>query len=607
MSGISLLIPKPVVGSGIRLLGQPTIYDALDHSDSAALAFVENDFREEHSNVKRANSFLPLLEALGLNRIKAAIAMIPKMGDHIHRAIEQDDSLSSDSIGGSYFHVMLGEGRLFYNSDCIDCLIKAGLDPKRKNKDGKNPLTLLFSNMLFSRGCLALQENWDIVFDFLSKVTKEDRDHLIKEVLTFMRGQGYPKLAGELSKVFTKGKVFEKGSVGKRARTQWVLEQCQKKFIDVFQKEEGQTEELAVRKFMSNGCGVPDELIDFSLEIQEGAEHTAFGMPPGDNTTCERLLDVVKDCYSFGDATRDAVEKAFHHAATMSKQVADSNKIGVAPPFLTKKYVTAVQKGDTQVMRLGWKRHAITVTFFNGYMVIGNGGPRPDDRSTLTAFKIDPKRVTKKLLEHMVAQSSKSEKEAVEFFYTELPQKLGAILEDGTTKREDETTKAIEGMSPKEQKWGNCPLFSLKAALRVVLFAIKLSKAKAEAEGVNTEEIEAIVAQTKTQTKSFSTELRVHFFLSYLARHAIKFEIPQSAGEVPELLRASKIEIQRKAEEPQLDMFNAKIALATVDKIDKRISKPLLLRQTKARRVVGGLMTLAMAVYFLAQFTELGL
>ncbi len=355
-----------------------------------------------------------------------------------------------------------------------------------------------------------------------------------------------------------------------------------------FSKEEAQQLEVCERRILCNITCVRDKLKDFPKKIQIQEQHSAFGMPVHWDLPCQLLVVVVKEGYSVKDPIRSKVIAAFQHATTMQKQVAEYNEEPGAPLFLTDEYIATVKKGDTQVMRLGWSEHDITVTFFNDYMVIANGGSRP---YTLTAFKIEPQLVTKKLLLAMVAMRYRPQKESVKFFYTELPQRLDAT--------QDATTKAIEEMSPKIQKWDNCSVYSLKCAFRVVLFAIKYQEAvnalqagKAPAE-VNTKQVVA-------QAKSFSTEWRALTLITYLKTNGMKIKYPTSEQEIPQLLEAVKEEIQRKAKKPALEgkmPINNEIVLATIDKITRRVTKPIRRQPPRAREII--LLTGAMGVFLL--------
>jgi len=122
--------------------------------------------------------------------------------------------------------------------------------------------------------------------------------------------------------------------------------------------------------------------------------------------------------------------------------------------------VADIQAGKLMVISSGWKGHAITHVFKNGYLVTCNRGNGAGEKGTFFAHKIDPSQMTVEVLRKLVKKEF-SQKDGLVFYYDTLPNLLKAT--------KDEVCGKIQEVSPKLSKSGVCGYAAGKAALRAAL------------------------------------------------------------------------------------------------------------------------------------------
>jgi ankyrin repeat protein len=122
-----------------------------------------------------------------------------------------------------------------------------------------------------------------------------------------------------------------------------------------------------------------------------------------------------------------------------------------------------IQAGKLVIVSSGWKGHAITHVFKDGYHIICNRGNGAGIRGTFVAYKIDPSKMTPGIVGKLVKKDF-SETHGLAYYYELLPKLL-----EGT---KDEFCKQLQEVSPKLSKSGVCGYAAGKAALRAALALI---------------------------------------------------------------------------------------------------------------------------------------
>lgn len=110
----------------------------------------------------------------------------------------------------------------------------------------------------------------------------------------------------------------------------------------------------------------------------------------------------------------------------------------------------------------GWQNHSICISFYGNYMAVANRGDNVEGNSTLEVYKIDPKKVTGKVVEEILMHRLLSSSKGKKYFYQKLPEKLsptGKVVQD-------KLCKNFRSIAPSLQKHGICALASKKGALR---------------------------------------------------------------------------------------------------------------------------------------------
>lgn len=120
--------------------------------------------------------------------------------------------------------------------------------------------------------------------------------------------------------------------------------------------------------------------------------------------------------------------------------------------------------GKLTVIDAGFKGHSMKVVIDGDYLLVCNrGASLPPGGKTITAYKIDRKRLTPEILQRIIqARFTLEGRDAGDFYYRELPE----LLCEGGAVQKDEICEQLEKISPKAQTLGNCVVASYKTAAR---------------------------------------------------------------------------------------------------------------------------------------------
>jgi hypothetical protein len=110
----------------------------------------------------------------------------------------------------------------------------------------------------------------------------------------------------------------------------------------------------------------------------------------------------------------------------------------------------------------GWQNHAICAAFYKGYLAISNRGDGSDKAGTLRVFKIDPKRVTTRVVDEILMHQLLDKSKGVSYFYEKLPIKLSATNEIN----QDVLCQNLESIAPPKSEVGTCALDSKIGSVR---------------------------------------------------------------------------------------------------------------------------------------------
>lgn len=175
------------------------------------------------------------------------------------------------------------------------------------------------------------------------------------------------------------------------------------------------------------------------------------------------------------------------------------------------KIVDRVQKGSLTVMQSGWIRHSIVLVFFREYMAICNRGVGvPEGFSTTEVFKIDPKRVTKALIDKILEQESLECVHASSYFYFDLPIDVSPLYPQLSV--QDSLCRAAARFAPNFAKEGTCTFTAAKAGLRVSLMLLKTALADPSS-------YQSIGRECREISKQASTFGRILMLEEYLQDH----------------------------------------------------------------------------------------
>ena len=121
-----------------------------------------------------------------------------------------------------------------------------------------------------------------------------------------------------------------------------------------------------------------------------------------------------------------------------------------------------IRDGALTFVASGWQGHAVCAAFYNGYLAISNRGDGSDTVGTLRVFKIDPSRVTTRIVNEILMHQLLDKSKGMSYFYEELPRKLSLTNE----LNQDFLCEKLESIAPPESEAGTCALDSKIGAVR---------------------------------------------------------------------------------------------------------------------------------------------
>ncbi len=185
------------------------------------------------------------------------------------------------------------------------------------------------------------------------------------------------------------------------------------------------------------------------------------------------------------------------------------------------------------ILPAGWDGHAIDLVFYDKYMAVCNRGEGVLSKyGTVAAFKIDPSRITKELIDRISQQDEVICAAATRFFYNTLP---GLLSEEAEI--QDAVCLALKNTQPKQvSKGGICSLSCGKAAFRCAGSLMKIIDGNLEPKNHQN-----ALQRVRTETKAWALFLRINTLQAYLDSFFLESKkTPRSDGISPDLTLARK-------------------------------------------------------------------
>lgn len=194
--------------------------------------------------------------------------------------------------------------------------------------------------------------------------------------------------------------------------------------------------------------------------------------------------------------------------------------------------VDAIQNNQAVVLPLGYRTHIVTLSFYNGYMVICNRGRGcKEGRNTFDVFRVDPKKFTREILETLIQMRYHGNKdEFTDYYYDQLPSFLSPLSSSDPVK--DEICLWMEELSPKIQRVGNCGWANLKDGLFALDALMRFTERSKSVEGIKPEDVARIQEEAKLFAKGFSDHARLSSIDLYFSE-----EIPDDLDLLSEAVR----------------------------------------------------------------------
>ncbi len=216
------------------------------------------------------------------------------------------------------------------------------------------------------------------------------------------------------------------------------------------------------------------------------------------------------------------------HLDTLIQAFENTSTLFINPNI--EKTAISIQNGELVILPSGYLGHAISMIFYNGYMVICDCG-KAEGSQTFQVYKIDPKLVTTDVIEEIKIANNHSAKL--------LAISLEAIFE--TVSAEKLEAHPIYQVAPSVQTVGNCTFACMEGATLAALGLLSLDE-------------ENGMENTKSAVESLFVHLKLSKQEEYLESHlspneAIHFDsyltVNALLNTFPSLMRSPEVDLSR--------------------------------------------------------------